>query len=139
MDIGTGANLIYPILASRHFNWQCTASEVDLDSLKNAQEIIANNSNLKDIELRHQKFKNSILEHIIQPTDVFDVVVCNPPFYKTRTDAELLMHHFDIGRVGPFFTAWKTRAKASATASAASWPLPVTARATRQAADACRR
>ncbi|MBK5214809.1 MAG: 23S rRNA (adenine(1618)-N(6))-methyltransferase RlmF [Flavobacteriaceae bacterium] len=88
LDIGTGANLIYPILASRHFNWQCTASEVDLDSLKNAQEIIANNSNLKDIELRHQKFKNSILEHIIQPTDAFDVVVCNPPFYKTRTDAE---------------------------------------------------
>ncbi len=88
LDIGTGANLIYPILASRHFNWQCTASEVDLDSLKNAQEIIAKNESLKDIELRHQKFKSSILEHIIQPDDTFDVVVCNPPFYKTRTDAE---------------------------------------------------
>ncbi|SRX53965.1 23S rRNA (adenine(1618)-N(6))-methyltransferase RlmF [Aequorivita sp. CIP111184] len=88
LDIGTGANLIYPILACSHFNWQCTASEVDLDSLKNAQEIIAKNESLKDIELRHQKFKNSILEHIIQPDDVFDVVVCNPPFYKNRTDAE---------------------------------------------------
>lgn len=88
LDIGTGANLIYPILASRHFNWQCTASEVDLYSIKNAQEIIAKNSSLKNIELRHQKFKNNILEHIIQPNDVFDVVVCNPPFYKTRSDAE---------------------------------------------------
>ncbi len=88
LDIGTGANLIYPILASRHFNWHCTASEVDPDSLKNAQKIIEKNKNLKDIELRHQKFKNSILEHIIQPDDVFDVVVCNPPFHKTRTEAE---------------------------------------------------
>ena len=88
LDIGTGANLIYPILAKQHFNWKCTASEVNLDSLNNAQEIIDKNPSLKDIELRHQQFKSHILEHIIQPTDSFDVVVCNPPFFKNRTDAE---------------------------------------------------
>ncbi len=88
LDIGTGANLIYPILACRHFNWKCTASEVNQDSLSNAQEIIDKNPDLKDIELRHQQFKSHILEHIIQPTDFFDVVVCNPPFFKNRTDAE---------------------------------------------------
>ncbi|MDP2686545.1 MAG: 23S rRNA (adenine(1618)-N(6))-methyltransferase RlmF [Aequorivita sp.] len=88
LDIGTGANLIYPILATRHFNWKCTASEVNLDSLSNAQEIIDKNESLKNIDLRHQQFKTHILEHIIQPTDVFDVVVCNPPFFKNRTEAE---------------------------------------------------
>lgn len=88
LDIGTGANLIYPILASQHFNWKCTASEVNMDSMKNAQEIIDKNTVLKDIELRHQQFKSHILEHIIQPEDSFDVVVCNPPFFKNRTDAE---------------------------------------------------
>lgn len=88
LDIGTGANLIYPILATRHFNWKCTASEVNLDSLRNAQEIIDKNTDLKDIELRHQQFKSTILENIIKPTDAFDVVVCNPPFFKNRTDAE---------------------------------------------------
>ena len=88
LDIGTGANLIYPILASTHFNWKCTASEVNTDSLSNAQEIIDKNEALKNIELRHQQFKSNILEHIIQPTDAFDVVVCNPPFFKNRTDAE---------------------------------------------------
>ncbi len=88
LDIGTGANLIYPILANRHFNWKCTASEVNIDSLNNAQEIINKNNSLKDIELRHQQFKSHILGHIIQPTDFFDVVVCNPPFFKNRTDAE---------------------------------------------------
>jgi 23S rRNA (adenine1618-N6)-methyltransferase len=89
LDIGTGANLIYPILASCHFGWQCSASEVDLDALKNAQEIIDKNSVLANIDLRQQGFKNSILEHIIRPDDAFDVVVCNPPFYKNRSDAQL--------------------------------------------------
>ena len=88
LDIGTGANLIYPILATCHFNWQCTASEVDLDALKNAKEIIDSNKVLQKIALRRQRFKSSILEHIIQPGDNFDVVVCNPPFFKNRTDAE---------------------------------------------------
>ncbi len=88
LDIGTGANLIYPILGTCHLNWQCTASEVNKDSLKNAQNIINNNSILKKTELRHQKFKSHILEHIIQPNDVFDVVVCNPPFFKNVSEAQ---------------------------------------------------
>ncbi len=88
LDIGTGANLIYPVLATSHFNWKCTATEVNLDSLSNGLKIINKNSLLQKIELRHQQFKRSILEHIIQPDDYFDVVVCNPPFYKTRSDAE---------------------------------------------------
>lgn len=88
LDIGTGANLIYPILASCHFGWNCTASEVDKDSLKNAQEIIDKNSKLGKVSIRPQQFKNSILEHIILPNDDFDIVICNPPFYKNRFEAE---------------------------------------------------
>ena len=87
LDIGTGANLIYPILGTMHFNWQCTASEVNLDSLKNAQSIINKNSSLKNIELRHQPSKNKIFENVIQQDDEFDVVVCNPPFHKNKKDA----------------------------------------------------
>lgn len=88
LDIGTGANLIYPILATCHLNWQCTASEVDKAALQNAQALIDNNPKLQHISLRPQKFKTHILEHIIQLDDVFDVVVCNPPFYKNRHEAQ---------------------------------------------------
>lgn len=88
LDIGTGSNLIYPILGTCHFDWKCIGSEVNPESLKNAQKIIANNSKLSGIELRQQKFKNNIFEGIITSKDFFDVVVCNPPFYKNRTDAE---------------------------------------------------
>ncbi|NIJ44647.1 23S rRNA (adenine1618-N6)-methyltransferase [Wenyingzhuangia heitensis] len=88
LDIGTGANLIYPILGTCHFNWKCTASEVDKDSISNAKNIIQNNSLLNSIDVRHQQFKNSILNNIIQPNDFFDVVVCNPPFFKNSFDAD---------------------------------------------------
>ena len=88
LDIGTGANLIYLILATCHFNWKCTGSETDSDSLINAQTIIDNNNILKNTELRHQNNRNNILELIIKPDDVFDVVVCNPPFFKSRIDAQ---------------------------------------------------
>ncbi len=88
LDIGTGANLVYPILGKCHFGWQCTASEVNLDSLQNAQQIIDLNPSLKEIELRHQKYKTKIFDSLIQPNDEFDVVVCNPPFFKTKTNAQ---------------------------------------------------
>tara|TARA_R100000353_G_scaffold176130_2_gene149758 strand:- start:58873 stop:59739 length:867 start_codon:yes stop_codon:yes gene_type:complete len=88
LDIGTGASLIYPILASQHFNWKCAASEVNKTSIRNAETIINKNPSLKNIDLRQQKFKNQILNGIIKTTDSFNVVVCNPPFYKNKTEAE---------------------------------------------------
>lgn len=87
LDIGTGASLIYPILATCHFNWKCTGSEISDSSLKNAAEIIRKNSKLQSIELRKQEYKNSILKNIIQPSDFFDIIICNPPFYRNAIQA----------------------------------------------------
>lgn len=88
LDIGTGANLIYPILGTRHFGWHCTASELNPESIKHAQQIISNNPSLSTVELRAQTDSKLILENIIQPDDKFDVLVCNPPFYKSLEDAQ---------------------------------------------------
>lgn len=88
LDIGTGANLIYPILAACHLKWSCTASESDSKSLMHAGEIIKNNPALSAVVLRKQKNEQAILENIILPDDFFDVVVCNPPFFKSAADAQ---------------------------------------------------
>jgi len=88
LDIGTGASLIYPILANCHFNWQCTASEVNNDSLVHAKSILEKNPKLKNIELRSQKFKSHIFDYLLQPDDCFDAVVCNPPFFKNSSEAQ---------------------------------------------------
>lgn len=89
LDIGTGANLIYPILGTCHFNWQCTASEVDIDAMQSAKKIQSNNASLENINIRHQRFKTKIFENLIQPNDHFDVVVCNPPFFKNSLNAQI--------------------------------------------------
>lgn len=88
LDIGTGANLIYPLLANRLFNWHMVASDIDSGALKSAQSNIANNQKLGlDIELRKQDASHCIFKGIIQAGDYFDVTVCNPPFHESEDAA----------------------------------------------------
>jgi 23S rRNA (adenine1618-N6)-methyltransferase len=88
LDIGTGASLIYPLLATAAFNWQCTASEVDKESLSYAKGLIRLNPCMRTTALRRQPYKSHVLKHVIEKGYFFDAVVCNPPFYKTQSDAE---------------------------------------------------
>jgi 23S rRNA (adenine1618-N6)-methyltransferase len=88
LDIGVGANGIYPLLASQIYGWNCVGSDINYQSLENVAAIIANNSMLKDrVELRWQQDKNRIFDGIIQPGEYFDVSVCNPPFHSSEQQA----------------------------------------------------
>ena len=88
LDIGTGASLIYPLLATAAFDWNCTASEVNIDSIEFAEKLLLLNPNLKTTTLRNQRFKSKVFHHVVEENDYFDLVVCNPPFYKTQSEAE---------------------------------------------------
>lgn len=88
LDIGTGANGIYPILASQLYGWHCVGSDINQQSLDNVAAIIANNPTLKEtFELRLQTDKNHMFKGIIQAGDYFDVTVCNPPFHASLEEA----------------------------------------------------
>jgi len=88
LDIGTGANGIYPLLACQIYGWQCVGTDINRQSLENVALIIANNPTLKDrFTLRKQHDKNHIFEGIIQTGEFFDVSVCNPPFHASQEDA----------------------------------------------------
>lgn len=88
LDIGTGANGIYPLLACRIYGWQCVGSDINAQSLANVAAIIASNPEIKDrFMLRTQNDKNHIFEGIIQPGECFDVSVCNPPFHASQDEA----------------------------------------------------
>lgn len=88
LDIGTGANCIYPIIGSQSYGWKFTASDIDPKSIENAQKIIDSNDNLKDkITLKLQKNKDKIFEGIIGNDDTFDLTMCNPPFHASLEDA----------------------------------------------------
>ncbi|MGL1933276.1 MAG: 23S rRNA (adenine(1618)-N(6))-methyltransferase RlmF [Desulfotalea sp.] len=88
LDIGTGANGIYPLLACQIYGWHCVGSDINTQSLDNVSSIIANNPSLKDcFILRRQDDKNNIFEGVIQEGEFFDISVCNPPFHASRDEA----------------------------------------------------
>lgn len=88
LDIGTGATCIYPLLGVAQFNWQFVATDIDLDSLDSAQDIIDDNQLEKSIELRQQLDEQQILKGILNEEDLFSAVMCNPPFYKSAEEAQ---------------------------------------------------
>ncbi|MDC6706046.1 RlmF-related methyltransferase, partial [Leclercia adecarboxylata] len=88
LDIGTGANGIYSLLACQIYGWQCVGSDINPQSLENVTTIIANNPTLKNrFGLRTQPDKNHIFEGIIQAGEFFDISVCNPPFHASLDEA----------------------------------------------------
>ncbi|MDO6441691.1 23S rRNA (adenine(1618)-N(6))-methyltransferase RlmF [Marinobacter sp. 2_MG-2023] len=88
LDIGTGANGIYPILACSIYGWQCVGTDISARSLDNVASIIAKNPKLANrFTLRRQQDRNRIFEGIIQAGEFFDVSVCNPPFHASQEDA----------------------------------------------------
>ncbi|KEQ18136.1 23S rRNA (adenine(1618)-N(6))-methyltransferase RlmF [Endozoicomonas numazuensis] len=89
LDIGTGANLIYPIIGSQAYGWHFVASDIDPVSVESARAIVSSNKNLSGkIRIEHQHDKNSLFRHIIQPSDQFALTLCNPPFHASKKEAE---------------------------------------------------
>lgn len=88
LDIGTGANGIYSLLASKIYGWHCIASDIDKQSLQNVASIIDKNPTLANLlTLRLQVDKNQIFKGIIAEGEFYDVSVCNPPFHASAEDA----------------------------------------------------
>lgn len=82
LDIGTGGNAIYALLAASLYKWKVVASEVNPQAIDHAQSIVSQNNNLcEQIEIRRQMDSNSIFNGIIQTNEYFHATVCNPPFY----------------------------------------------------------
>lgn len=89
LDIGTGANCIYPLIGNHEYGWRFVGSDIDAEAYQTARHIIKSNANLEDeIECRFQDFPKTIFRGIIKPGETFDLVVCNPPFHKSLEDAQ---------------------------------------------------
>lgn len=87
LDIGTGATCIYPLLGASVYDWIFVGTDIDLNSLDAAQDIIDDNELDPQILLRQQFDENDILTGIIEPEDSFTATMCNPPFYKSAEEA----------------------------------------------------
>ncbi len=88
LDIGTGANLIYPLIGSHEYGWRFTGTEVSAEALTAAQAIIdANPGMSRQIRLRRQKDEEAILAGMIHKNEFFEAMVCNPPFHDSAESA----------------------------------------------------
>ncbi|WP_269531651.1 23S rRNA (adenine(1618)-N(6))-methyltransferase RlmF [Chitinimonas sp. BJYL2] len=88
LDIGVGANAIYPLIGHAVYGWSFVGTEVDQLALDNAAAILAANPAFEQaIELRLQTEATQFFHGVIQPGEWFDLCLCNPPFHASLADA----------------------------------------------------
>lgn len=88
LDVGTGANLVYPLIANRSYGWKMLGTDINNDSLENAQQILDHNPDLSSvIQLKKQPDSHFIFKNILDPKDRFTFSMCNPPFHDSEESA----------------------------------------------------
>lgn len=88
LDIGIGANCVYPIIGHQEYGWTFVGTDIDPLAVKAAKAIVAANPDLSPhVEVRHQPNKNQIFQGVIKPGDSFTISMCNPPFHSSAEEA----------------------------------------------------
>ncbi len=88
LDIGVGANAIYPILGHHEYGWHFVGSDIDPGALASARRIVAENPPLKlAVEIRRQPRPAHILAGLLKPGEAFELSLCNPPFHASLREA----------------------------------------------------
>jgi 23S rRNA (adenine1618-N6)-methyltransferase len=89
LDVGVGANCIYPIIGTREYGWSFVGADVDALSIASATKIVKENPVLNaQIELRSQPNPRRVFQGIIKEGEYFDVTICNPPFHASAAEAQ---------------------------------------------------
>ncbi|MCP3749835.1 23S rRNA (adenine(1618)-N(6))-methyltransferase RlmF [Pseudomonas sp. SBB6] len=87
LDIGVGANCIYPLLGHSDYRWRFLGSDIDATALAAAGAIVQANGLGKAISLRQQGNRKHILLGLLNSDERFDLTLCNPPFHASREEA----------------------------------------------------
>ena len=87
LDIGVGANCIYPLLGHSDYRWRFTGSDIHATALAAAGAIVQANGLGKAISLRQQSNRKHILLGLLKGDERFDLTLCNPPFHASREEA----------------------------------------------------
>ena len=88
LDIGIGANGIYPLIGHAEYGWNFLGVDTDQKALENVKRIIAANPELTHaIELRHQPVADNVFAGLLRAGEKFDLTLCNPPFHASAAEA----------------------------------------------------
>lgn len=88
LDIGVGANCIYPILGNRIYNWKMVGADINKIAVQSAKDNINATPDLKKhIDIRHQNDPGNIFKGIINDGEYYQFTMCNPPFHNSKEEA----------------------------------------------------
>ena len=88
LDIGVGANCIYPLIGAHEYGWRFTGSETHAEAFTSAQAILSANPSLnRMIRLRRQKDTTAMFNGVIHKNEQYDATLCNPPFHDSAAAA----------------------------------------------------
>jgi len=89
LDIGVGANCVYPIIGNSAYGWSFIGADIDPIAMASANKIIASNPNLKgQIECRLQTKSSETFFGIIKKDELIDLSICNPPFHASLAESQ---------------------------------------------------
>lgn len=88
LDIGTGANCVYPLLGTALHGWSFVGTEIDPVAVAAARRNVAGNPALADrIEIRRQSSPGALFTGVVPPGETFVLSLCNPPFHASAEEA----------------------------------------------------
>lgn len=89
LDIGVGANCVYPVIGNKEYGWSFIGADIDPVSIESAIKIVELNPTLTGkIEIRMQNNPNDIFSGIIRKDELIDLTICNPPFHASLAAAQ---------------------------------------------------
>jgi len=89
LDVGVGANCIYPIIGVTEYGWRFIGSDTNKKSIEIAQKIVGSNPSLAGkIQFRWQAQPQSIFNNMLTAEDKIDISICNPPFHTSKQTAQ---------------------------------------------------
>ncbi len=89
LDVGVGANCVYPIIGVKEYGWSFIGTDIDPVSIASANKIVESNPNLKElVEIRLQPNPKDTFQGIIKEGEFIDLSICNPPFHASLAEAQ---------------------------------------------------
>ena len=88
IDIGSGANAIYPMIGASEYGWSFVATEIDQAAMRWARQVVRINRPIATlIEHRLQPNPMAIFAGVTKAGEQFAASMCNPPFHASAEEA----------------------------------------------------
>ena len=89
LDVGVGANCVYPIIGAQEYGWSFIGSDIDPIAIQSASTMVEKNPSLeRRVKLTLQENKKDFFYGVINKEELIDLTICNPPFHASMEEAQ---------------------------------------------------